>query len=52
MIVLLFALLLIVVLLACWALNLVGLPGNWLIVALTAIYAYFVPTELPGAVGW
>ena len=52
MTVLFFALLLIVVLLASWSLNLLGLPGNWLIVAITAVYAYFVPAESPGAIGW
>jgi uncharacterized protein len=43
-----FALLLTVVLLACWMLTLVGMPGNWLMVVATAIYAYF----MPAAFGW
>jgi len=34
-----FALLLILVLLACWAFTLMGMPGNWLMVAATAVYA-------------
>ncbi len=52
MITLFLPMLLILVLLASWVLNLLGLPGNWLIVALTAIYAYLVPAESPGAIGW
>ena len=36
-----FALILILVLLASWFLTLLGLPGNWLMVVATAIYAYF-----------
>jgi uncharacterized protein len=42
------ALLLIVVLLACWMLTLVGMPGNWLMVVATAIYACC----MPAALGW
>jgi uncharacterized protein len=38
-----FALLFILVLLVCWALTLVGMPGNWLMLLATAIYAYFMP---------
>jgi uncharacterized protein len=47
-----FALLLIVVLLACLALTLFGLPGNLLIVAVTAIYACLIPAKSPVAIGW
>ena len=46
------ALLLIVVLLACWSLTLLGLPGNWLVVVVTAAYAYLVPAQSPVAIGW
>ncbi len=42
-IVVLSAVLLVVAALACWALNVIGLPGNWLVVAVAAIYAYFMP---------
>jgi uncharacterized protein len=45
---LLFALLLIAVLLAGWALTLLSLPGNWLMVAATAVYAWFAPA----VIGW
>jgi uncharacterized protein len=47
-----FALLLIVVLLACLAVTMLGLPGNWLIVATTAIYACLTPTSSAAAIGW
>ena len=49
---LLFALLLITILLASWALTLLGAPGNWLMVVATATYAYFVPVDSPAAIGW
>jgi uncharacterized protein YqgC (DUF456 family) len=32
-----------------WSLNLVGLPGNWMIVAATLVYAWL--TSAPGSVG-
>jgi uncharacterized protein YqgC (DUF456 family) len=47
-----FALLLILVLLACWAFTLIGLPGNWLMVAATAVYAFLTPAQSPAALGW
>jgi uncharacterized protein YqgC (DUF456 family) len=47
-----FALLLIVVLLACWPLTLLGMPGNWLMAAATALYAYLVPAQSIAALGW
>ena len=34
-----FALTLFLVLLACWLLTLLALPGNWLMVVATSIYA-------------
>ena len=52
MLTLLLALLLIVVLLACLALTLFGLPGNWLIVAVTAIYACLKPAGSAAGIGW
>jgi hypothetical protein len=52
MMMLFISLLLILVLLASWLLNWLGLPGNWLIVMVTAVYAYFVPAGSPGAIGW
>jgi uncharacterized protein YqgC (DUF456 family) len=47
-----FAMLLVAVLLASWMLTLLGMPGNWLMVAATATYVYFVPTESSAAIGW
>lgn len=44
-VVILAAILLVVVVVAFWALNLIGIPGNWLIVALAATYAYFMPDD-------
>jgi uncharacterized protein YqgC (DUF456 family) len=49
---LLFAMLLIVVLLAGWLLTLLGMPGNWLMVVATAIYAYLTRAQSHAAVGW
>jgi uncharacterized protein YqgC (DUF456 family) len=40
-----FAVLLVAAALACWAMNLVGLPGNWFVLLLTVIYAYLVPDD-------
>jgi hypothetical protein len=49
---LLLALLLIVLLVAGWMLTLVGLPGNWLMVGIAAIYSWLVPAHSPAAIGW
>ena len=35
-----------------WFAQLVGMPGNWLIVAAAAIYAWFVSPETRTAIGW
>ena len=48
----LFALLLLIVLLACWPLSLLSLPGNWMMVAAAAVYAYFMPADSRAAIGW
>ena len=47
-----FALLLIVVLSGCWALTLFGLPGNWLTLVVTAIYACLMPAKWSAGIGW
>ncbi len=47
-----FAILLITVLLASWLLTLLGLPGNWLMVVATAVYAFLMPAQSPAALGW
>ena len=46
------SLLLVLLLLACLFLTLLGMPGNWLMVAVTAVYASFVPAQSPAALGW
>ena len=47
-----FALILIFVLLGCWILTMLGLPGNWLMVAATAAYSYWTPANSPATLGW
>ncbi|MGA2617996.1 MAG: DUF456 domain-containing protein [Thermoguttaceae bacterium] len=48
----LLAILLIVVLAASWLLTLLGLPGNWLMVAAVALYAWLAPAHGLAALGW
>jgi uncharacterized protein len=47
-----FALLFVLVLVVCWLLTAAGLPGNWLIVVLTGVYAWLVPAQSSIAIGW
>ena len=35
-----------------WLLNLVGLPGNWIVLALAALYAWLIPASWRGDFGW
>ena len=46
------AILLLIGALACWALNFVGLPGNWLVVCLSATHAMFVQSGSRLDVSW
>jgi uncharacterized protein YqgC (DUF456 family) len=46
------AVLLGIVLLVSWLAQVVGLPGNWLIVAAAAIYAWLAPADSTLALGW
>jgi uncharacterized protein YqgC (DUF456 family) len=46
------AVLFVVAVVAAWCANLVGLPGNWLIVAAAVVYAWLVPQDARAAVGW
>jgi uncharacterized protein len=46
------AILLALALVAGWFLQLVGLPGNWLIVAAVALYAWLVGPDASTAMGW
>ena len=48
----LWAVLLVFVAFACWTLNVVGLPGNWLTVLMSALYAFFQFGEGRAALGW
>jgi uncharacterized protein YqgC (DUF456 family) len=48
----LWASLFVIVVLVFWLLNLVGLPGNWLIAAATAVYAWLMPGDSRVAIGW
>jgi uncharacterized protein len=46
------AILLILVALVGWLAQVLGLPGNWLIVAGAALYAWWVGPDAPTAIGW
>lgn len=46
------AVLLVLVLLLSWVLTLLGMPGNWLMVAAAIGYVLLVPAESPVAIGW
>ena len=35
-----------------WATNLVTLPGNWIVVGLTALFAWFFPPSSGHGIGW
>jgi uncharacterized protein YqgC (DUF456 family) len=47
-----YALLLLVVLLVAWLLTVMGMPGNWIMVAVAALYAWLVPSDAPASIGW
>jgi uncharacterized protein YqgC (DUF456 family) len=38
--------------LAFWFTNLLGMPGNWLIVAASALYAWLIPDDSRAALSW
>jgi uncharacterized protein YqgC (DUF456 family) len=40
------AVVLLLVLLVCWAVNVVGLPGNWAMILAAAVYWWFMPAEI------
>lgn len=46
------AILFILAVLVFWFLNLFGLPGNWLIVAAAALYAWLTTGDAPGTMRW
>jgi uncharacterized protein YqgC (DUF456 family) len=43
---------LVLVLLVGWTLTMFNLPGNWVMVIATGIYAYLMPQSAPVAIGW
>jgi hypothetical protein len=47
-----YAILLLLALAAAWLLTVVGMPGNWLMVAAAALYAWLVPDDASTAIGW
>lgn len=47
-----FALLVVLALVLCWLLTLLGLPGNWLMAAIAAVYAWLGPAQGHLAFGW
>ncbi len=52
MLIILWASLFVFTVFASWLVNLLGLPGNWLIVAACALYAWLVPEDIRVAIGW
>jgi uncharacterized protein len=48
----LWALLFVLAVLVFWSLNLLGLPGNWLIVAATVLYAWLIAEGSSGMMRW
>ncbi len=48
----LFATIFVVLLVVFWALNLVGLPGNWLILLAAVCYAALIPAEARSDLSW
>ena len=45
-------LLLLIFMVCCWALNLVGLPGNWINLVAVALYAWLMPDPHRADLGW
>jgi len=46
------AVLFVLAMLAFWLTNLLGLAGNWMIVAASAFYAWWMPADSRAAIGW
>ena len=46
------AILLLIALIVFWALNFIGLPGNWINVVVAAFYAWLMPLEHRADIGW
>lgn len=43
---------LLVVLVVCWVLTLLGMPGNWFVILASVGYLLVVPADSPVAIGW
>jgi len=39
-------------LIAAWVINVTGLPGNWIMLAIAGIYCWLMPADSPYAFGW
>lgn len=48
----LWAILLVLVLLTCCGLTLLNLPGNWIMVAATVMYVFFIPGDSALSISW
>jgi uncharacterized protein len=46
------ATLLLLILLVCWVLTLLGMPGNWIMLGAAVGYLFLVPAESPVGIGW
>ena len=46
------AILLMLIVIVCWALSIIGLPGNWLILVAAGVYAFLVPDEHHAMAWW
>ena len=46
------AALLLLILLICWVLTLLGMPGNWIMLAAAVGYLFLLPAQSPVAIGW
>ncbi len=46
------AALLLLILLVCWVLTLLGMPGNWVMIGAAIGYVFLVSAESPVAIGW
>ena len=46
------AVLLLLILVVCWGLTLLGMPGNWIMLGAAIGYLFLVPADSPVAIGW
>jgi uncharacterized protein YqgC (DUF456 family) len=48
----LLAILMVLVAVGCWVLTVLAMPGNWVLVAVAALYWLVVPLDTPCTLGW